>query len=1628
MNQHVVVKGGWLPVPEDMYKATGISESDILKTKAWGKVIPMMRKIGDFVLSRYLANDPRMAMVTKWKERYCTGPNKAKKLAMISPVVGFIYIFDSFKCHRGADDLGRERGAWRRKLHSQVNSHAGWKRCHAALAKIIHNRFNMAADNPTRVASIAKREQQKQADYPWAFVDYTNLGEPTCANMRAAISSEAPAVEATAPAPAAPIDPVGEEVLATIEKASPVVKNHVPKASEPPAPLPSAPLPEAQTAVDAEGDYPAVTAEDYDDGDSDDGDAPGPSHDMDDDDDDLKPMEYDDDSSINTEGFPVKDAVPKEPAAVPLAAAPSASPPPPTPPPSGVPLGVVETDATEPAPLTDEAPPPAAADEVMADVPPHPPAPPPAPAPTAVAEEEVIPVPAVTMIDLFRDEGDAEELAEILTPPPPPPPDAQAQKIQQLEAQIARLQQQIQAPPDVMPEDLNKLKEVTAQLRQEIEQKENEKKDLLARSEAQMKEYEEKQAQWDKERAAHERALEQAQEAAEERQKEYQNLLDKKAKKMESLQKRYDSKEEALTLLQKEHDELKRKEEEVRTEFDNLKAEHDALAERAAQATREDAEELMELRAKGDELMRKADATTDQLNNLETKLKQQAATIDGLQREKEDLLNQKKIVEDAAKQSAEKMTKEYLKKVADLQTEHLKKIQEVENEAAAIATQSTQAEANQKHNEIVSKLRAEYETGLEALRLLDEQKREEMKLAMAQERKEALKAIEANAEEYRKKFEAAQQQVQAQQQQLEEKQLRVEAAAENAKRVTELTTQIQEALKQVHEKDETIQELQAKVATNENLAKEARDELNKLFAESKAAADQLQGQLNAASTRHMNEMNNLRQQYESQLATFKKSNEELQNTKNELNKALEAYKRTAEESTQNMEALDASINDIRAELDAKKEELARVQGERSDLNKQLTSFRESHTKLQETLEKLKTENLSEKEQREAVLAQLQQEVGRITGEKNQLQDQLKKQKMVEASQARLEDEIARLNQTVQSYTSFIAAIKRRFKELAPEGSTSDNFLENLQRQVMQLQEAQRNLKEANERNKQLAQEKETISETAKRDEEDLRNQIQGLEQRLNEKVRELAGMNAELRNANEKVSSLQRELFELNAEKSRLLEEYQKKERSLQDKVTELTEETRKGATRLEEVQRQSDTKLKEAEDRCLTLAAQLEQAQKEAQAAAEKVAALDQQGADAVMSEIAEATNNVVEEVKGGIKRRRTGDNEEVRIVNGEEQESEVNLRVDNAEGTNTAPQSRILTQEPDLFLMRTRNPVSGCELVVGKINYAGQIFYIQADLTETMAGPEVVKESIKVFDKNHGPLNRDVHKWVFDHFQFDTMLPDLINNNLKDPEAVSTDNPIDNLTQIQRWYQKDAIERKNANLEAETPTTEETEEIERRIYDPAHLNEVFVRLWKGEKRKTIQWSKLVPALLQKIHGYLERKRIKMLDFLKQDVFNPDKYEGVVPDAWIRSYAQAISSPEAAEQSYINLQSKITQDGVKIPLQYALRRLVRRLKHLAKKTGLLYLNPSLIYAMIVYYMRQGMGTRSTTFGFGYHNSSTSTTSTGFGRVAIPFTTPDMQNRGLYDYFGYGSDVFSPNLNNPPTYYAHDYTGYGYGY
>ena len=270
-----VVSGGWIPVPQEMMDATGISEEDILATKQWGKVVPMMRKIGDYVLSTYLAEDPRKAMIMRWKARYCNGPNKKQKENMISPIVGFIYMIDSFKNHRGPDELGQERNHWRKRLLAQINCKTTWKRAHTALAKIIHNRMNMADSNPGKQQMWMMREIYRRPDVPWSVADYGNLGYPDDEDEGTSL-----------------IDPSGEATLEKIESEKPTIVNkkpkpkllEVPPAPAPPPPPPGAvPLQHAIIAKDAEGNYPDPAAGPSGDDDDDDEmfDAVGPSYDSD---------------------------------------------------------------------------------------------------------------------------------------------------------------------------------------------------------------------------------------------------------------------------------------------------------------------------------------------------------------------------------------------------------------------------------------------------------------------------------------------------------------------------------------------------------------------------------------------------------------------------------------------------------------------------------------------------------------------------------------------------------------------------------------------------------------------------------------------------------------------------------------------------------------------------------------------------------------------------------------------------------------------------------------------------------------------------------------------------------------------------------------------------------------------------------------------------------------------------------------------------------------------------------------------------------------------------------------------------------------------------------------------------
>lgn len=717
LSQRVVDKavttGGWIPVPQEMLNATGISEENILATKQWGKVVPMMRKVGDYVLSTYLANDPRKAMIMKWKSRYCEGPNKKKKENMISPIVGFIYIIDSFKNHRGPSEEGKARNEWRKRLTSQINCKAVWKRTHTALAKIIHNRMNMADDNPGKIEMRMMRELYRRPDVPWSMADYGNLGYPYEDDEDVDYDKPLPsavevintpfsddwiiASQTSGGPPKPPIDPSGEAIVNVIEKKKKEKVNKSDGTSggppKPPPPTGTVAIKEAITAQDAEGDFPA--------GDDDD-----------DDDDDDQPFMFDDSNAVplahpdafgeyveasdDDEGGP--SPPPTGPAIMAVGgypddgeppASPEANPieqpvqPPPPPPPSAPSTAAVQVDQvgeTTGNNLLD-------ADITVGDSPSLPPTPPPS---TATASVE--PFPELSGVDPFGpDDQDTQVLLTNAVPPPPKPPaPGMSPAVIDLENQIKALQADIAAQANdtgVLQAEKERLEAEIARLNGLLEQQKVES----TKQKAELTQYEQEKAAWEKmklqlgtQRQKMEAEFEKLKAEFQAREAQYLDQLGELNKRVGELTEASKQAEANLIQAQRTRDQYAEDLEKLRAANSDLAQQIQAIGDASRQEPTEDhTAEIAELRRHGEELEGQLLAATEKLNKAETEVVQLTAARDTALKElqvaasnRENFASAQQALKNeydlAVRQKTEELTQEYQQEKARLEEERAK--------------------------------------------------------------------------------------------------------------------------------------------------------------------------------------------------------------------------------------------------------------------------------------------------------------------------------------------------------------------------------------------------------------------------------------------------------------------------------------------------------------------------------------------------------------------------------------------------------------------------------------------------------------------------------------------------------------------------------------------------------------------------------------------------------------------------------------------------------------------------------------------------------------------------------------------------------------------------------------------
>ena len=718
-----VVSGGWIPVPQEMMDATGISEEDILATKQWGKVVPMMRKIGDYVLSTYLAEDPRKAMIMRWKARYCNGPNKKQKENMISPIVGFIYMIDSFKNHRGPDELGQERNHWRKRLLAQINCKTTWKRAHTALAKIIHNRMNMADSNPGKQQMWMMREIYRRPDVPWSVADYGNLGYPDDEDEETSL-----------------IDPSGEATLEKIESEKPTIVNKKPKLLEvpppPSSPAPSPPPPgtvtlqSAITAQKAEGNYPDPAAAGPSGDDDDDDDAAGPSHDSD----------SDSGDEVAVSSYPSSKPPGQPPSAAAFVMRPNdipsdddddddmvdADPPPysaPSPPkkPTGFTTNGYKEEDEKPGPVNATVsdypgtPPsgPAPGNVIAAvqvpsvgqdtgadllDLPPPYPPPTPPPDPTAIPvsssptppqDPDSIAVSASSppksppqdpnaLAYPIADPSDvAPSDKDLITDgvrPPPPPPSSESIRIAELEAEIKKIRDQLsekegqvvlmQSEQDKIEQDRKTLQALT-----------EEQHTLITKQAAQMEAYEKQSQEWAQTKANLEKARSELEDALAEVRDDFAKQESENEKAMDEMNKTIDDLKSDRWLLQSKLLAADEKNNSLSHKFEEMKKRNAELAKTISEA----APNSSEL----DALHSQAKQLNEQIEDLTTKLRKAESERD--QAASELAASKQRIT------AAEERKKKLIDEIKNLKTTNMKRIRDKEAEIEKRISEQTEA-------------------------------------------------------------------------------------------------------------------------------------------------------------------------------------------------------------------------------------------------------------------------------------------------------------------------------------------------------------------------------------------------------------------------------------------------------------------------------------------------------------------------------------------------------------------------------------------------------------------------------------------------------------------------------------------------------------------------------------------------------------------------------------------------------------------------------------------------------------------------------------------------------------------------------------------------------------------------
>ncbi len=1166
LSQRVVDKavttGGWIPVPQEMFNATGISEENILATKQWGKVVPMMRKIGDYVLSTYLANDPRRAMIMKWKSRYCEGPNKKKKENMISPIVGFIYIIDSFKNHRGPSEDGKARNEWRKRLTSQINCKAVWKRTHTALAKIIHNRMNMADDNPGKIEMRMMRELYRRPDVPWSMADYGNLGYPyeddedvdydqplpsAVEVMNAPFSDDwVIASQSSGGPPKPPIDPSGEAIVNVIEKKK---KEKVNKSDgtnggppkPPPPPTGTVAIKEAITAHDAEGDFPA-------------GD--------DDDDDDDQPFMFDDSNAIPLAhpdafgeyveasdgdeggpsppptgpaimadgGYPDDGEPPASPEANPVEQPVQPPPPPPPSAPSSAAVQVDQVGETTGNNLMD-------ADITVGDSPSIPPSPPPS---TATATVE--PFPGLSGVDLFGpDDQDKQLLLSNAVPrPPKPPAPGMSPAVIDLENQIKTLQADIAAQANdtgVLQAEKDRLEAEIARLNGLLEQQKVES----TKQKAELTQYEQEKAAWEKmkaqldtQRKRMEMEFEKLKADFQAKEAQYLDQLDELNKRVGELTEASKQAEANLTQAQRTREQYADELEKLRVANSELAQQIQAIGDQPQQEPIEDrTAEIADLRSRGEELEKQLLAATEKLNKAETEVTQLTAAratalkeLEAAASNRENFASAQQALKAeydlAVRQKTEELTREYEQEKARLEEERAK----LQEQADRSGNKITELEAKIHDSD------SEIATLTRDIELAEARGRQAEKEAHASEVDARIKALEDKVREKNDKIRLLRGDIATLRGKISE--LENQVATLNAQ-INGLNLALQKAESQLKTltSTESVTKLRADLAKAGQQAALANQAATQSLQREKKRAEELQQRLNAANGEYTQKLGELE-------ASWRGKNDDIQHQLDELRETADQLQAERDEARDLNASITKQKNELLTQISSNAEEISR-------LRQQIATSDADSARMAQLI--AANEQLNQK------LSNLQQKLQAGSPEliEGALDEVLQAQKNSSAREAELREQLANVKDRVSTLEKSVELKEEEYKKLFAAYQSAANVIglqpnetltsrlyamkELLDRAKQELENTRAERDQAYENGAKVRTGLSAVqSENAdlKVANEQMRAKIAELEKTSQSLTEKLAGIAASERDAKARLEQFERQIIDLNKAKTEM--------------------------------------------------------------------------------------------------------------------------------------------------------------------------------------------------------------------------------------------------------------------------------------------------------------------------------------------------------------------------------------------------------------------------------------------------------------------------------------------------------------